>query len=315
MKINKLRKNRQIKKKKEDQSSADILNTIGHTPLIEIGNIYAKLETINPTGSVKDRMAWYMIQKAEQRGELEPGNKIIEITSGNTGISFAMISAIRGYKFIAVMPESMSTEKRKMMEIFGAKIILTPAKEDMVGAVKKYKKLIKRNKDAWLPKQFENPDNIAAHREGLGEEIIKQTDGNIDAFVAGVGTGGTLLGVAQALKNINTKIKIIAVEPKESAVLSGGRAGLHKIQGIGEGFIPKLVKENIELIDKVISISSQEAINMTKKLTRNYGIFVGTSSGANVLAAVRIKKRYKTVVTVLADRGERYLSEMPNLKK
>jgi len=257
-------------------------------------------------------MAWYMMKKAEERKELKPGNKIIEVTSGNTGISFAMISAVRGYKFTAIMPESMSVERRKMIKAFGAEVVLTPAKKDMAGAVEQYQKLIKANPDAWLPRQFENPDNIAAHREGLGKEIIKQTKGKIDSFVAGVGTGGTLIGTAQALKKINPKIKIIAVEPAESAILSGKKPGLHKIQGIGEGFIPKLVQENIAIIDEVLMIGSNEAIDTSKELAEKFGILVGISSGANVLAARRIKEKYgfKNIVTVLPDRGERYLSEI-----
>ncbi len=297
---------------KKQNNLYSVLELIGNTPLIKIGDIFAKLETVNPSGSVKDRMAWYMIKKAEERKELKPGNKIIEVTSGNTGISFAMISAVRGYKFTAIMPESMSVERRKMIKAFGAEIFLTPAKKDMAGAVEQYQKLIKANPDAWLPRQFENPDNIAAHREGLGKEIIKQTKGKIDSFVAGVGTGGTLIGTAQALKKINPKIKIIAVEPAESAILSGKKPGLHKIQGIGEGFIPKLVQENIAIIDEVLMIGSNEAINTSKELAEKFGILVGISSGANVLAARRIKEKYgfKNIVTVLPDRGERYLSEI-----
>ncbi|MBU4204909.1 cysteine synthase A [Patescibacteria group bacterium] len=294
--------------------SNNILDLIGKTPLLKIPTkekrttIWAKLETTNPTGSIKDRMAWFIVKKAEEGGELKPGSKIIEVTSGNTGISFAMIAAIKGYKFIAVMPKSVSVERVKMMKFFGAKVILTPAKDDIAGAIKKYKELIKKEKNAWLPRQFENPDNIAAHRKGIGEEIISQTGGKIDAFVAGVGTGGTLIGVAQALKKVNPKIKIIAVEPLESAVLSGGESGSHQIQGIGEGFIPKLVEENRHWIDEVIRIKSKDAISMGKKLARDYGILVGISSGANVLAAIKISKKFKNIVTVLPDRGERYLS-------
>ncbi len=299
------------KNSKKQNNISSVLDLIGSTPLVRVGEIFAKLETVNPTGSVKDRMAWYMVKKAEERKELKLGSKIIEVTSGNTGISFAMISTIRGYRFIAVMPKSMSIERRKMMKAFGAEIILTPTREDMVGALEQYKKLIKRNPDAWLPRQFENPDNISAHREGLGKEIIEQTKGKIDAFIAGVGTGGTLIGVAQALKEINPKIKIIAVEPTESAVLSGKKSGIHQIQGIGEGFIPKLVKENMDLVDKIITIRSREAIDTTRWLARDRGILVGISSGANILAAKRIKQKYgfKNVITVLPDRGERYLSE------
>ena len=286
----------------------NILGTVGNTPLIKIGKIFAKLETTNPTGSVKDRMAWYMVKNAEERGELNPGRRIIEVTSGNTGIAFAMISAIRGYRFTAVMPESMSIERRKMMEAFGAELILTPAEEDIWGAIKKYNELAREHTDAWLPKQFENPDNIEAHEKGLGKEIIMQTDGKVDAFVAGTGTGGTLIGVAKALKKVNPNVKIVAVEPAESAVMSGGKPGSHKIQGIGEGFIPKIVKDNMRLIDKVITVKSDDAIKMQKKLAKEHGILVGISSGANVLAAMQLSKKYKNVVTVLPDRGERYLS-------
>lgn len=294
-----------------ETNKLDILDCIGNTPLIKVGDITAKLETTNPTGSVKDRMAWYMVKKAEERQELKPGNKIIEVTSGNTGIALSMISAIRGYEFIAIMPESMSIERRKMIELFGGKIVLTPAKDDMAGAVKKYDELVRENKDAWLPKQFENPDNITAMKNGLGKEIIKQMKGEIDAFVAAAGTGGTLIGVAKALKEIGSEAKIVVVEPEESAVLSGKKAGLHLIQGIGEGFIPKIVKENINLIDEIIIVKSQEAIRMKNELAKKFGILVGISSGANILAAQEIERRhgYKKIVTILPDRGERYLAE------
>ena len=286
----------------------NILNIIGNTPLININGIYAKLETTNPSGSIKDRMVGYMIKQAKKNGELKKGDEIIEVTSGNTGIALAMISAIRGYNFTAIMPESMSIERRNMIKAFGGKVILTPAKEDIAGAVKKYNEIIAKNPNAWLPKQFENPDNITAHEKGLGQEIIRQMDGNIDAFVAGAGTGGTLIGVAKALKNINPKVKIFAVEPKESAVLSGDNAGLHLIQGIGEGFIPKLLQDNLDLIDEIITIKSQDAVNMSKKLAKQYGLLVGISSGANILAAKLAQKLYKNVITVLPDRGERYLN-------
>ena len=285
-----------------------MLDTIGNTPLIRIGKIYAKLETTNPTGCIKDRLAWYLVKKAEERGELRKGGTILEVTSGNTGISLAMVSAIKGYHFTAVMPESASIEKRKMMESFGAESILTPAEKEMAGAVEAYKEMARRAKKAWLPRQFENPDNIAAHRDGIGMEIIRQMDGNVDAFVAGVGTGGTLLGVALALKEVHPKVKIVAVEPMESAVLSGNKPGCHKISGIGEGFIPQIVRENRKMIDEVITIRSRDAIAMSKKLARKHGLLVGISSGANVLVARKIAKRYENVVTVLPDRGERYLS-------
>ena len=285
-----------------------ILDTIGNTPLIEVDGIYAKLETTNPTGSVKDRMAWYMVKQAKKRRELKKGSKILEVTSGNTGIALSMISAIEGYNFIAVMPESMSLERRRMMKAFGAKLILTSTKEDMDGAVRKYEELKKKYPNAWLSNQFENRDNIKAHELGLGKEIIKQTKGKIDVFVAGVGTGGTLIGVAKALKKFNPKIKVIAIEPEESAVLSGKKQGLHKIQGIGEGFIPKILKDNLDLIDEVITVKSSDAIKRSKKLAKEFGILVGISSGANFLVAKELKKKYKNVITIFPDRGERYLS-------
>ena len=253
-------------------------------------------------------MAWYLVKRAEERGELKPGSEIIEVTSGNTGIAFAMISAVRGYKFIAVMPESMSIERRRMIQAFGAKMVLTPAEEDIGGAVKRYNQLVQEHPNAWLPKQFENPENAEAHRFGLGKEIIEQMDGKIDAFVAGIGTGGTLIGVAKALKEVNPDVKIIGVEPEESAVLSGGKCGLHKIQGIGEGFIPQLVQDNLDVIDEIITIKGDDAIAMSKSLAKKQGILVGISSGANVLAAMKISGKYKNTVTVLPDRGERYLS-------
>ncbi len=287
------------------QNKFSILNNIGKTPLIKINHIFAKLETTNPTGSIKDRMVHYMIEQAEKRGDLKKGSKIIEVTSGNTGISFAMISVIKGYEFIAIMPESMSIERRKMIKAFGGKIILTPAKQDMVGAMKKYQEVIKENKNVWLPKQFENPDNIVAHKKGLGQEIIKEIK-DIDFFIAGAGTGGTLIGVAKALKEIKSKAKIIVVEPAESAVLSKKKPGPHLIQGIGEGFVPEIIKKNIHLIDDVVTIKSKQAVEMKNKLAKNYGILVGISSGANILASQKINKKNK-IVTVLPDRGERYL--------
>ena len=296
------------KNKGMDVKEKGLLDTIGKTPLVKINNIYAKFETFNPSGSIKDRMAWYMVKKAEQRGELNPGAKIIEVTSGNTGIGFAMVAAIRGYKFVAVMAESMSMERIGLMKALGAEIVLTPAEDDIKGAIKKYEEIVEQNPDAWLPRQFENIDNAAAHREGLGKEIVMQTKGNIDAFVAGIGTGGTLVGVAQALKAKNPDVRIVGVEPAESAVLTGGKPGLHKIQGIGEGFVPKLVKENMHLIDEVIAIKSDDAVEMSKKLAKEHGLIVGISSGANVLAALQLSEKYKNVVTVLPDRGERYLS-------
>jgi cysteine synthase len=285
-----------------------ILNTIGNTPLIDIDGIKAKLETYNPSGSIKDRMTVYMIKKAELNGELEKGMEIIEATSGNTGISLAMISAANGYKFTGIMPESMSIERIKMMELFGANVILTSAKDDVAGTIKKYNELIKEKPKAWLPKQFQNKDNIEAHKNGIGKEIIQQTNSKIDAVVAGVGTGGTLLGIAYALKEANINAKIIAVEPFESSVLSGGKQGLHKIQGIGEGFIPELVEKNIHMIDEIIRVKSKDAIEMKDRLAKEKGVLVGISSGANIVAANSLKNRFKNIITILPDRGERYIS-------
>ncbi|MFA5247382.1 MAG: cysteine synthase family protein [Candidatus Micrarchaeia archaeon] len=295
-----------------ENHALDCVNdAIGNTPLVRVGEVYAKLETYNPIGSVKDRMAAFMISQAEDRGELKAGSKIIEVTTGNTGIAFAMLSAARGYKFTAVMPESMSIERRKMMLAFGAELVLTPAAADMPGAIAKYNELVKANPDAWLPKQFENPDNVEAHRRGIGKEIVEQTGGNVSAVVAGMGTGGTLMGIAMALKDAGLKTKVIGVEPAESAVLTGGPVGIHGIQGIGEGFVPKIIEQNRGMLDEVYAIGTQESIDASRMIAKKYGYLVGISSGANYLAALRAKEKYGgTVVTVFADRGERYLSSM-----
>jgi len=293
-----------------------LISLIGNTPLVELDKvndtgsiILAKLEALNPSGSIKDVMAFYMTDIAERKGLLKPGSKIIEETSGNTGISFAMISALKGYHFVAVMPEDMSLERRQLMQSFGAEIVLTPEAEGFPGALEKLAQLAKENKDAWLPRQFENRDNIDAHREITGKRILQAVGKDIDVFVAGVGTGGSLMGVAEALKQANPRVKIVAVEPAESAVMSGGEPHNHIIQGIGPGFIPKLV--DLDLIDEVIPVSSQDAVAMTRRLIREDGFMVGISSGANVLASLKIARksgRGRTIVTLLPDRGERYLS-------
>jgi len=266
-----------------------IMETIGNTPIVKLekinninSNIYVKLDNLNPSGSIKDVMVFWMVKMAEKRGELKKNSRIIEVTTGNTGISFAMLSAIKGYKFTAVMPEHMSIERRQIMKAFNAEIVLTPKEEDMPGAIKKYNELIKKYPEAWLPKQFENYDNILAHKNITGKEIIKQLGNKVDYFIAGAGTGGTLIGVAKALKEVNQNVRIICVEPAESAVLSGKKPGLHEIQGIGEGFIPEILKDNLELIDEVIQIKSEEAIKMAVKLAKEEGLLVGISSGANV---------------------------------
>jgi len=283
-------------------------DAIGNTPLLRLrSGIFTKLESVNPSGSIKDRMASYMIEQAERRGELKPGSEILEATSGNTGIAFAMLSASKGYRFTAVLPGNMSRERVKMMEAFGASVVVTPAKDDIAGAIRKYEELAKERPDAWLPRQFNNTDNIDAHR-GTGKEILSQL-GHVDVFVAGVGTGGTLMGVTKTLKEANPDVRIVAIEPAESSVLGGKKGGPHGIQGIGEGFIPPLL--DMRLLDEVIAIGSSDAIKMAARLAREEGLLVGISSGANVLAALKIAKplgKGKNVVTVLPDRGERYLS-------
>lgn len=281
-----------------------ILGLIGNTPLIRIReNVFAKLEAVNPSGSIKDRMALYMFERAEKSNEIERGYEIVEATSGNTGISFAMIASVKGYKFTAIMPDTMSSERRQIMQAFGANLIFAPTMEDAVRKLEEF--AVKEN--VWLPRQFDNQANVDCHRETTGNEILQQLD-EIGAFVAGVGTGGTLMGVAQALRDKHPNIMIVAVEPAESAVLSGGRAGAHKIQGIGSGFVPSIV--DLSEINKVIKVKSDDAMQMTRHLARENGLFVGISSGANVLASLRIAKKMgnKNVVTVLPDSGNRYLS-------
>ncbi len=293
-----------------------ILDLVGNTPVVKLAKInntnstiLAKMEALNPSGSIKDVMALYMMEVAEKKGLLKPGGTIIEATSGNTGISFAMLAPLKGYKFIAVMPEHMSKERKQMMQAFGAEIVLTPEKEGFPGSIKKAEQMGRGNKDVWLPRQFENPDNIAAQREITGRRILEEVKGRIDAFVAGGGTWGTLMGVGEALRKVYPKVKIVGVEPAESAVVSGGKPGPHLIQGIGPGFIPSLL--NMDLVDEVIQVKDSDAVDMTRRLIREEGLMVGISSGANVLAALEIARRSekaKTIVTALPDRGERYLS-------
>jgi len=293
-----------------------ILDLVGNTPVVELAKInntrstiLAKLEALNPSGSIKDVMALYMMGVAEKKGLLKPGSTIIEATSGNTGISFAMLAPLKGCKFVAVMPEHMSKERRQMMQAFGAEVVLTPEREGFVGTLKKVEQLAKENKSVWLPRQFDNPDNIAAHKEITGKRILQQVGDRIDAFVAGVGTGGTLMGVAEALRKVYPNVKIVAVEPAESAVMSGGKPSSHLIQGIGPGFIPSLI--NMDLVDEAIKVKSNDAVAMTRRLMKEEGLMVGISSGANVLAALEVAQRLgkgKTIVTILPDRGERYLS-------
>jgi cysteine synthase A len=292
-----------------------VVHAIGNIPLVEIrklnpakSRIFAKLEFMSPSGSIKDRMVAHMIDKAEERGDISEGGSIVEATSGNTGISFAMQCAARGYRFTAVMPDCMTGERIGMMRAYGAKVVLTPAKEDMAGAVSKATSISKRT-GAWHADQFSNPDNTEVHMLTTGKELISQMHGRIDAFVAGVGTGGTLMGVAEALKAKGIKARIVAVEPAESAILSGGMHGRHNIQGIGEGFIPKLF--DISMVDKIIRIRSKDAEMMTARIAREEGMLCGISSGANLLGCIQVAEELgpgRNIVTVFPDRGERYLS-------
>jgi cysteine synthase A len=295
----------------------DITAVVGRTPLVQINKlgsanatILAKLESHNPCGSLKDRIAKAMIEAAEQAGLIKPDTVIIEPTSGNTGIGLACICAAKGYRLLLTMPESMSIERRKLMKFFGAEIVLTPAERGMAGAVEKAEQLMAENPDAFMPQQFKNPANPQIHRETTAQEIWNDTDGKLDIFVAGVGTGGTLTGCGQVLKQRNNDLKVVAVEPKDSPVLSGGRAGPHKIQGIGAGFIPEVL--NITVIDEIIKVSNEDAMETARQLARKEGILAGISSGAAMWAAIQLSQRQecegKTIVVILPDTGERYIS-------
>lgn len=290
-----------------------ISHCIGRTPLIRISDqIYAKLETVNPSGSIKDRMAAFILDEAERRGELKPGGTIVEATSGNTGIAFAMLAAERGYKLIVVMPSNMSIERKQMIRAFGAEIVEVGA-ADFTGAVTKRDELVQQYQ-AFNPNQFANPDNTACHYRVIGPEIIDDIKkilphGIIDAFVAGTGTGGTLMGASQALREQFPTVQTIAVEPVESAVMTGGEPHEHMIQGIGDGFIPAIV--DMQKVDQVITVSSSEAIQRMHRLSTEFGLLVGISSGANVAAAEKYiaeKHPQGIVITVLPDRQERYFS-------
>ena len=293
---------------------------IGNTPLVEVTNIekelgleatvLVKLEYFNPAGSVKDRVALAMIEDAEEKGLLKEGSVIIEPTSGNTGIGLAAIAAAKGYRAILTMPETMSVERRNILKAYGAEIVLTEGAQGMKGAIAKAEELAKEIEGSFIPGQFVNPANSAAHRSTTGPEIWKDTDGNVDIFIAGVGTGGTVTGVGEYLKSQNPKVKVVALEPKDSPVLSEGRAGAHKIQGIGAGFIPEVL--NTKIYDEVYKADSADAFEAAKLLAKKEGISVGISSGAALHGAIELAKRPenkgKTIVALLPDSGDRYYS-------
>jgi len=293
---------------------------VGRTPLLELGNIakgqgieariLGKLEYFNPAGSVKDRIAKAMIEDAEARGVLKPGSVIIEPTSGNTGVGLAFIAAARGYRLLIVMPETMSVERRQLMKAYGAELVLTPGEKGMKGAIEKANELAAQIPGSFIPGQFENPANPAIHKATTGPEIWEDTDGRVDVFVAGVGTGGTITGAGEYLKSKNPDIRIVAVEPAASPVLSKGCAGLHKIQGIGAGFVPKVL--NTGIYDEVIAVENEDAFAASRLIARSEGVLVGISSGAALWAALQVARRPeskgKTIVVILPDTGERYLS-------
>ena len=291
-----------------------MLERIGNTPLVKIStpegsaNLWGKLESANPGGSVKDRIAKAMIEQAEQDGLLKPGDVIVEPTSGNTGIGISLVGSIKGYQVVLTMPDTMSVERRRLLGAFGAELILTPGAKGMRGAIEKAEEISAERK-AFMPQQFCNPANPRVHLETTGPEILRDLDNQVDALVAGVGTGGSITGAGQAIKEKNPKALIVAVEPSDSPVLSGGEPGPHKIQGIGAGFVPDVL--NMDLLTEIITVTNEQARQTARNLAREEGIFVGISAGANVFAARQIAARLKpgqNVVTILCDTGERYLS-------
>lgn len=299
---------------------SNITELIGNTPLVELtkyeklknvdAKILAKVEYFNPTGSIKDRIGYSMIVDAEEQGIINKDTIVIEPTSGNTGVGLAFVCSARGYRLILTMPDTMSQERRKLLKAYGAELVLTPGHEGMKGAIKKAEELAKEYKNSFIPQQFENPSNPKFHEKTTAQEIWKDTDGKVDVFIAGVGTGGTLTGVAKVLKEKNPNIKIVAVEPYDSPVLSGGKPGPHKLQGIGAGFVPKVM--NLDLVDEIFKVKTDEAYETTRNLAKIEGLLVGITSGAATFTALEIAKRPefkgKNIVVILPDTGQRYLS-------
>ena len=292
---------------------SDVGRTMGKTPLVRLksmGNIIAKLEYFNPLGSVKDRIGVAMIEAAEQQGKIGPDTLIVEPTSGNTGIALAFVCAAKAYRICLTMPDTMSVERQKLLRHLGAELVLTPGSEGMKGAIAKAKDILTQSKDAYMPDQFSNPANPEIHRKTTAEEIWRDTDGGADILVAGVGTGGTITGVSEVMKAKKPTFRTIAVEPKDSAILSGGEPGPHKIQGIGAGFIPQILNRNV--IDEVVTVSNEDAFETARQAARQEGVLCGISSGAALWAAQEVAKRpeneNKNIVVILASTGERYLS-------
>ncbi len=287
----------------------NILNLIGNTPLIQLRGerVFAKAEFLNPGGSIKDRVALAMLEGAERDGRLKPGCTIVEPTSGNTGIGITLVGRLKGYRVCIVMPENMSAERKKLIKALGGELILTPAEEGIIGALNKVREIQANDPNVFVPQQFENPDNPRVHYEETAKELWRQMNGNIDCFVAGVGSGGTLQGVGKFLKEHKPGVRIVAVEPKNVSALLGHEPGLHQIQGIGDGFIPPIL--DVSMVDEVVEVTDEDAIETTRALGRDYGLLVGISSGANVWAArIMAQKIPGNIATVLPDRAERYFS-------